>query len=582
MATPVKMIKNKLHKIYPVESFRDIVYRCAERYGRRTAFRLRDGEAERTVSFEELRDHYRYLCAALISMGYRGRRIAIVGKNSYLWALTYLAAASVGVAVPIDKELSEEDIANFITAAECAVVVADEPIADRLRGAEPELCGSLRLLTMTGGGADGLPRVLEDGSRIYGAGERIIDTMDVDAEGMSVLLFTSGTTGSAKGVCLSQKNICENIMSTAKTVRADGSDGVLSILPLHHTYECTLGFLMILYSGAHISFSEGVRHVTRELTEYSPTVLFVVPQILNVMLRRIRRETEKACPEKYKAYFKELSLREALKKLPLPLAAIVKHRIRASLGGKLRLFIVGAAAADADVIRDFLALGVTTLQGYGLTECSPLLAGNSDFVFNPESVGVAIPGVDLKIIDPNSDGIGEIAAKGGNVMLGYYRDEQATAAAFEDGYFRTGDLGRIDENGFVYITGRLKNVIVTSNGKNVYPEELETRIGSHEDVEEVLVVASTDRDGDVCVKAKIFPNLEKIKSVLGRLPSAEEIAVFVKRVVEDVNKKIPSYKQIKKIEILTEKLEKTTTQKIKRFGRNTQEQAESSDETTAQ
>lgn len=569
--TIIKFAKDKLHKIWEIQNFRDLVYGCAERYGKKTAFRLKRGEKEETISFSKLQEEYRYLCSTFFALGLRNARIAVVGKNSYAWSLSYLCAATVGVCVPIDKELSAEDILNFVHTANCKAIIGDSAILDKL----PKEEGILYIATDDTAAGDTVSVLTKKGQYHYTATGKEIDTFPIDREEMSILLFTSGTTGSAKGVCLSQKNICANILSTAKTVKASPADSVLSLLPLHHTYECTLGFLLILYWGASISYCSGLKQVAKELQLYSPTVLFVVPAILEFMLKRIKKEVAKSCPEKYKTYFTELSLREALKKIPAPIAFIIKKKIRQSLGGKLRMFIVGAAAVEPETIEEFLALGIVTLQGYGLTECAPLLAGNSDFVLNPASTGIAIPGVELRIINPNAEGIGEIVAKGDNIMLGYYNDEEATKNAFVDGYFRTGDLGRIDENGFLYITGRLKNVIVTANGKNIYPEELETRIGQHDNVEEVLVVASTDRQGDVVVKAKIFPNLEKIKTALGHLPSAEEITDFVKRVVEDVNKKIPSYKQIKKVEVLSEKLEKTTTQKIKRFGKNMSDQPQS-------
>lgn len=575
----IKFVKDKLHKVWHIENFRDLVFGCAERYKKQTAFRLMENGKSVTVSFEDLCRDYRRLCSSFFEKGLEGASIAVMGKNSYAWALTYLAAATVGVAVPIDKELSGEDIDHFLAEARCKAVIGDRKLLDRITKQE----GVLYAATDEAQGEEMTVRSLTArGEYYYVSTGKKIDSFPIDREKMSILLFTSGTTGSAKGVCLSQKNICANILSTAQTVKASPSDSVLSLLPLHHTYECTLGFLLILYWGASIAYCSGLMQVAKELTQYSPTVLFVVPAILEFMLKRIKKEVVKGCPERYKSVFSELPLRKALKKVPLPVALIIKKKIRASLGGKLRMFIVGAAAVSAETIEEFYSLGIITLQGYGLTECAPLLAGNSDFIFNPESTGVAIPGVELRILHPNAEGVGEIIARGDNIMLGYYHDDEANRSAFVDGFFRTGDLGRIDENGFLYITGRLKNVIVTSNGKNIYPEELETRISEHDDIEEVLVVPSTDHQGDVCVKAKIFPNRDKIKAVLGHLPSAEEIADLVKKIVDNVNKKLPAYKQIKKVEVLSEKLEKTTTQKIKRFGKNLSDDPDPAAETPAE
>ena len=566
----IKFAKDKLHQVWQIENFRDLVFGCAERYRDKTAFRLSQQGRNITVTFQDLQRDYRRLCSTFFVQGLEGKPIAVMGKNSYAWALSYLAAATVGVVVPIDKELSGEDIDHFLATAGCKAVIGDRKLLDSISKQENVLYAATDEAQE---GEQTVHSLTARGEYYYISTGKKIDTFPIDREKMSILLFTSGTTGSAKGVCLSQKNICANILSTAKTVKASPRDSVLSLLPLHHTYECTLGFLLILYWGASIAYCSGLMQVSKELVEYSPTVLFVVPAILEFMLKRIKKEVVKGCPDRYKSVFAENTLRKALKKVPLPVSMIIKKKIRDSLGGKLRMFIVGAAAVSAETIEEFYALGIITLQGYGLTECAPLLAGNSDFIFNPDSTGVAIPGVELRILHPNADGVGEIIARGDNIMLGYYNDEEANRSAFVDGFFRTGDLGRIDENGFLYITGRLKNVIVTANGKNIYPEELETRIGAHDDVEEVLVVASTDHQGDVCVKAKIFPNREKIKAVLGHLPSAEEISDFVRKIVDGVNKKLPAYKQIKKVEVLSEKLEKTTTQKIKRFGKNMSDQS---------
>lgn len=563
MKSPLTTVSEKLHPIRKISDFHDIVYSSAEIYKDKPAFRIKENGIEKIITYNEFCRDYKYLCSELSAMGLTGKKIAIIGNNSYQWALSYLCAATVGVAVPIDKELANEDIINFTEIAECKAIVADSKILNKI-----EKKNGIIYISTDSKEELNIKSLTDKGQFSYISSKKAIDSYVSDNERMSVLLFTSGTTGSAKGVCLSQKNICANIMSTAQTVKATPKDSVLSLLPLHHTYECTLGFLLIIYYGACISYATSLKSAAKEINEYAPSVLLVVPAILEFMMKRIKKEIVKSCPDKYKEYFETLSLNEALKKVPKPIAFIIKRKIRSSLGGRLRMFIVGAAAAEPETIEDFLAINIITLQGYGLTECAPLLAGNSDFVFNPESAGIAIPGVELKILNPNSEGIGEIAAKGENIMLGYFNDEQATEDAFQDGYFKTGDLGKIDENGFLYITGRLKNVIVTSNGKNIYPEELETRLGKNGDVEEVLVVASTDKQGDVCVKAKIFPNLDKIKKVLGHLPSKDEITDFVKKVVDDVNKVIPSYKQIKMIEILEEKLEKTTTQKIKRFGKN--------------
>ena len=535
------------------DTYRDLVNYSASKYKNKTAFliKLKDNKY-RKVSYRELCDSYYRLCLYLLGRGLEGRRIVITGKNSYAWTLSYLAAATVGVAVPIDKELSREDIDNFIDASDAALVLADSEMADKLS----DRCTTVFF--------DELAEICADKTPLdYGR----VDRIAIPRDKMQILIFTSGTTGSSKGVCLSQYNVCSNIFQTVSMVKVKKSDRTLSLLPLHHTYECTLDCLLLLSRGCSITYAESLQKVAKNLVEYSPTVLVVVPEILKFLNRRIKAAIVKSAPSKYAKIFEEEGIASALSKIPAPIAYLIKRKVKKSLGGKIRLFIVGAADLDTSLVDDFSALGIRTLQGYGLTECAPLLAGNGDFFYNPRSTGRAIPGVQLKIHEPNEDGIGEIMAKGDNIMLGYYNDSEATKSVFLDGWFCTGDLGRMDGDGGLYITGRRKNVIVTENGKNIYPEELETRLYAFAGIADVIVMAEK-QDGKTQVKAKIFPNHEFLKTMLGRIPTAEEIKELIAEAVKKVNAAIPSYKHIRVFEILNEALEKTTTRKVKRFGNN--------------
>jgi len=535
------------------DTYRDLVNYSASTYKNKTAFliKLKDNRYRR-VSYRELRESYYRLCLYLLGRGLEGRRIVITGKNSYAWTLSYLAAATVGVAVPIDKELSNEDIDNFIGASDAALVLADSEMSDKLT----ESCPTIFFDELAEICADKTPLDYER-----------VDRIAIPRDKMQILIFTSGTTGNSKGVCLSQYNVCSNIFQTVSMVKVKKSDRTLSLLPLHHTYECTLDCLLLLSRGCTITYAESLQKVAKNLLEYSPTVLVVVPEILKFLNRRIKAAIVKSAPSKYAEIFEEEGIASALSKIPSPIAYLIKRKVKKSLGGKIRLFIVGAADLDTSLVDDFSALGIRTLQGYGLTECAPLLAGNGDFFYNPKSTGRAIPGVQLKIREPNEDGIGEIMAKGDNIMLGYYNDPSATAAVFRDGWFCTGDLGRIEDDGGLFITGRCKNVIVTENGKNIYPEELETRLYAFASIADVIVM-SEKLDGKTQVKAKIFPNHEFIKTALGRIPSADDIKALIGEAVKKVNAAIPSYKHISVFEILTEELEKNTTRKVKRFGNN--------------
>lgn len=549
--------EQKMYDERRFHAFREIIDYCAETYGKAPAFHIKNSDGSfRYISYLELQERFYALCNVFLDLGLGEKRIAVTGSNCFEWVLSYLCAATVGVAVPIDKELDPEDIRSFLELAECDAVCADDL---RMKGIQSTGDTPWRCLSFSG--------VLARSGEVAPERDRVWQR-EIKKDEMHVLLFTSGTTGSSKGVCLSQDNICSDIYSTVSVVKITTRDKTLSVLPLHHTYECTLNCLLLLSRGACICYNGGLTRLQKDLVLYSPTVLVVVPALLKLLSRRLQKSVASELPDRYRAVFADKSLGEGVNALPFFMRKIVVSKVRKALGGKLRLFIVGAAELDTTLVEDFGALGIRTLQGYGLTECSPLVAGNSDFYHNPASTGIAIPGVEVRIDNPNEEGVGEIITRGDNVMLGYYRDEEATAQVLRDGWFHTGDLGRMDEEGGLYITGRLKNVIVTSNGKNIYPEELETRLSQHEEISEVLVMADK-KNGEEFIKAKILPNLEVLRERLGHLPTREEISSSVQKVIQEVNERIPQYKHIKVVDILTEALEKTTTQKIKRFGNNT-------------
>jgi long-chain acyl-CoA synthetase len=330
-----------------------------------------------------------------------------------------------------------------------------------------------------------------------------------------------------------------------------------------------LGFLLIIFRGACISYCDDLQRIAKNIEEYHPSVVIAVPLLLEHMLKRSEKAVRENLPGKYKAKASNLSLYEILHSVPFYIRLAIKMKLKKAFGGKLHLFIVGAAGIDKSIIETFCSLGIRTLQGYGLTECSPLLAGNNDFYLKSDSTGLPIHGVEIRIDEPNSEGIGEIIAKGDNIMLGYYKDEEATRHVMRGGYFHTGDLGYLDSEGFLYIAGRLKNVIITKNGKNIYPEELEHRLNENELVAESIVVGSEGRGGDVCVTAKILPDLEWLKNKLqGRIPSIDDIRTEIKAIVDMINDKLPAYKRIRSFVIMNEGFEKTTTNKIKRYGKN--------------
>ena len=549
-------MKQEIYNEPRFTDFRQLINHSADKYGKRIAFKIKTSNCYVYITYKQLKERFYTLCNEFIALGLQGKRIAIIGKNSFEWVLSYLTAATVGIAVPLDKEIHPEDAKAFMESAECEAVCYGSSYADNI---QTLLSENVKAFPFT--------EIMNMSSPINPIDYLTVDNIKIEKDEMRILIFTSGTTGSAKGVCLSQYNLCSNIHSTVSVVRIRQNDTTLSILPLHHTYECTLDCLLILSRGAMITYCDGVTEIAKNFVEYSPSILVVVPALLKLLNKRITKSITKSCPEKYKELYKTQSLAEALRKTPFIIRKIICSKVRKSLGGRIRLFIVGAAELDTSLVDDFAELGIRTLQGYGLTECSPLLAGNNDFYLNAASTGIAIPGVTLKIDNPNEAGVGEILAKGENIMLGYYKDQEATDYVLRDGWFHTGDLGCMDPDGALYIKGRIKNVIVTQNGKNIYPEELENRLMQFPEIGEVLVLGTVQKD-DIQVKAKIFPNLDVLKEKLGRLPSGEDIHAAITNIIRDINKRMPTYKQIKETEILTDVLEKTTTQKIKRFGSN--------------
>ena len=564
-------LKTKYHKCEEVTNFKDMIYRSAEIYKTRTAFKLKDENGNiYNKTYEELKQEVMELGTDLIERGLLNKRIAVIGKNSYKWAISYLAASIVGIVVPIDKELHANDVINFMNVAECEAILGDEKNLEAIIENIDKLNNKKTIfvnfkIEKNNNIYFPFEESLKNGKNKLEEGSTKFDEIKINPDEMRILLFTSGTTGNAKGVCLTQRNICSNILSIYGIVKVKRSDLFFSILPLHHTYECTIGFLLPLYSGASICYCDGLRYLSNNMLEYHPSVILCVPLLLEKMYQKIMKSMKKSLPEKY---IKDTE--NPIDKLPLILRTIVSRKVKNTLGGRVRVFIVGAAAVNPEIANTFDKLKLNSLQGYGLTECAPLVAGNTDFYKRNDSAGLPIPNVEYKIYDPDKEGVGEIIVKGPNVMLGYYNMPEETEKVLKDGWFHTGDLGKIDENGFLYITGRCKSVIVTKNGKNIYPEEIESYLNDSPLISEALVMGiQKENDDETYVNAQIFPNMDAIKEYLkGTVPTKEEIKKIISDVITSVNSKIPNYKHIKNFVIKDKEFEKTTTQKIKRYGKN--------------
>ena len=556
-------------KTYEIEDLKDMLEKTANKNSTKTAFKVKDSNGKIiNKTYIDFKNDVQNLATKLMQMGMQNQKIAVMGKNSYFWAISYLAATIIGIVVPIDKEASKENVKEFLNVSNAKAIIADNKYLNEIFEIKSKLKNEVLLIDIQNTSQyTNLSDLITDGKKIIDGGNKEYENIKINPDEMKILLFTSGTTGNSKAVMLSHKNICSNIISIASIVKVDNSTKVLSILPLHHTYECTIGYLLVIYGGGTICYCDGLRYITKNIQEYQPTFILCVPLLLENVYKKVIKTLKASLPEKYT---KDES--KIIDNLPFYLKGIVKRKVKKSLGGKIKTFIVGAAAIKPELVEAFFKLGIKVLQGYGLTECSPLVAGNNDFYYKAASCGMPIPNVEYKIDNPNDEGIGEIIVKGPNIMLGYYGNEEATKKVLVDGWFHTGDLGYIDNEEFLYISGRSKNMILTKNGENIYPEEIENILNDDDLIEESLVIGTSNGKDDVQVKAKIFPNIEAIKEYLGnKIPTKEEISKILNEAVKKANEKLPNFKHIKSFKIMDEDFERTTTNKVKRFGKNVED-----------
>ncbi|MBR3133019.1 MAG: AMP-binding protein [Clostridia bacterium] len=561
----IEYLKTHYFKRPDYQTLKEMLYDVSKKYSNKTAFRVKNKDKKIIkITYSEYKKDVEEIGSSLIKNGYKNKKIAVIGKNSYNWATTYLAASIVGIVVPIDKELHTQDIINFLNISEAEIILGDSKNLKGIIEEKEKLNFPITYISFDDEKTDSEFISFEEFKKDY-KNTNEFPKIELDPNEMHFLLFTSGTTGNAKGVCLSHRNICSNITSVGNIVKVSTKTSIMSILPIHHTYECTLGYLLVTSSGGTISYCDGLRYIPQNLNEYKPNIILSVPLLLENVHKKIMKTLKSSLPEKY---FKED--KHIMDTLPFYLRFIVKKKILKSLGGNLTKLIVGAAPLNPYLVDSFGKFGITVLSGYGLTECSPLVAGNNDFFHKADSCGLPIPNVEYKIDNPNQEGVGEIITKGPNVMLGYYQNEEETEKVLKDGWFHTGDLGKIDEKGYLYITGRCKNLIIAKNGKNIYPEELETLLDKEEFILESLVSGRLDEQTkETYVKAQIKPNLETIKEHLGKeKPTQEEIFELIDQSIKNVNSKIPNFKHIREFKIKDNDFEKTTTQKIKRYGKN--------------
>ena len=572
-ADPSKYVIYKQSR--PIANLKHMMVTTTDLYHNNTAFMMKfPGTKEyESISFTRVLEEMNALGTALIAKGLKGKRIAVCGENCYYWCLSYLAAVcGVGVVVPLDKELPDSDLKGLATAAEVACVFTTKKhqamFEEMLKNHEGSMEYVVGMYTKPEEAGDvlSLEALIEEGKKLIAAGETSYINAQIDEEAMGILLYTSGTTGLSKGVMLSHKNICADLMSAPNLLEVLPTDRFFNVLPLHHTYACTCDFLVPMYKGACMAFCEGLKYIQKNLKEVKPTLFLGVPAIFEALYKTINKNIKKQGKDKTVA--KVLKINKYTKKIGLDLVPKFMGQILDVFGGQLRTIIAGGAAMDPIITDFFCDLGFRAVQGYGLTECSPIAALNPDKreLANPAAAGRVLPMFDAKIVDAGEDGNGEICIKGDHVMLGYYQMPEQTAEVLVDGWYHTGDLGYMDENRFIFITGRKKNVIITSNGKNVYPEELEYKLSLSKFVSESMVWADEDEQGhDVRIVATIIPEKEEVEAVLGADAPADKVLALLQGEVDKLNENEPLFKQIKKVVLRTEPFVKNTSAKIKRF-----------------
>ena len=410
-------------------------------------------------------------------------------------------------------------------------------------------------------GVYSIKELVEKGKKLIADGDRNFLDAEINAEEMDMMLFTSGTTSTSKAVALSHRIICANVMDIASVLDINKNDTMLSFLPMHHAFECTVGFLYPLYRGTAVAFCDGIKHIADNLREYKISVMISVPVLFENMYKKLMKNIEKQ--GKLEKVQKGRRISNVLRKMHIDVRKKLFKEIHDKLGGEIRLFVSGAASLDVQVERGFNELGFRIVQGYGLTETAPVISAGTDDHYREGSIGQVFPSLEVRIANPDEDGIGEIQVKGPSVMIGYYNNDEANKEVFEDGYFRTGDLGYLDKDGYLFISGRKKSVIVLKNGKNVFPEELENLVNRIEGVTESIVYGKPEKDGDtkICVKVVYDP---EIMQEMYKLEKETDIYEMIHKKVKEVNKKMPAYKYIREVLVTTEPLIKTTTAKIKR------------------
>lgn len=574
--------KSKRNKPYEdathYKTIKEAFYTSAKKYPNEDCILEKPSHKEpyKITTYKEFKEDVEGLGTALIKLlGLKDKRVIIVGETQYGWYASYMAMlCGVGIAVPTDKELPENELENIIKRSRASAIIYSSKKENDIKKVKESIPEIEYFIEMK---SDkpleekdvGLNTLINLGKNIVNSGDKSFEEIEIDPEEFKILFWTSGTTSNSKGVMLNNRNLAENINAVTAYVKLYPTDMLFSVLPLHHCYESTIGFLYPMGIGASVAICEGLRYIVPNLQEAHPTAILTVPLLVESLHKKINEKIVQS--KKDKMVSTMIGITNALKLAGLDVKRKVFKEILDNLGGKLRIIVSAAAPIDKKVGEWVEGIGISFLQGYGLTETAPISAVTPDYKTMVGSAGKTIVQADIKVENPNEDGEGEILIKSPTLMMGYYEDELATKKAItSDGYFRSGDLGYVDEEGYVFVTGRSKNVIVTQNGKNIYPEEIEMILDKLDEVKDVMIygkepeAGSKKEEKELIITAKVLPDYEKIKELYGEI-SDEEIYDILWKKIKEENKKLSSYKAVKKLEIKEGEFEKTSTMKIKRY-----------------
>lgn len=560
-------MSKRIYDYLKINDLKDMLNKTGRLYADKPAYRIKVEEGKYQIyTHKEVRNMINNLGTALINLGLKGKRIAVIGENRYEWEIAYLSiVCGTGIVVPLDKSLPANELELLIERSDIEAIFYTKKYSDIIQNIKFSEKNKLKhLISMDsdehGEGIYSQKELIQTGKKLIEEGNKEFLNAQINPKEMNIMLFTSGTTSKSKVVALSHENVCTNLMDIGSVLDVTQEDVFLSILPIHHVFECTVGFLFSLYKGAETVFCDGLRHIVENLNEYHVTVMACVPGIYERIFMMIRKKLEK------QGKIEEiLENEEKYKNSSMQKKKEVFKKIHDMLGGKIKLLISGAAALDKTIEEKYRLLGLNLVQGYGLTETSPVVAVGTNKNYKLGSIGKTVPSVEAKLVDVNDDGIGELVVRGSSVMLGYYENEKVNKKSLQDGWFYTGDLAKIDEEGYIFICGRKKSVIVLKNGKNIFPEEMENLVNKIEGIKESFIfgkIQSND-ENNIKINVKIVFDRDVIKDVY-KVEKDEDIYKVLSKKIKEVNQTMPSYKAIRGMILTEEPLIKTTTNKIKR------------------